>query len=354
VKPGEILVLSLGIIALAFAFAGILNLDARLSLVSVSTSAVVTNFPDSGLEIAIREGIRKPTGDINDTDLIELTYLNAYNRGIVNLEGIEDCANLTNLVLDSNPIVDIGPLSALTKLKRLCLHDNQIVDISPLSALTNLTQLYLNENEIVDISPLSALTNLTQLYLNENEIVDISALSGLTKLEELCLHDNQIVDISPLSPLTKLEMLWLNDNQIHDIAPLVDNPGIDDGDLVRLDGNQLLLKPSSPDMRDIETLVGRGVGGVLPGSSLFQSANTSSPSSGKVSLCDLEGTYSTTKNGITLTLRIWDTDDDTAYGSMYSTNFGTKRCVVAALGGNLLSLILTHLNCVYAIQGRPL
>jgi len=317
VKPGEILVLSLGIIALAFAFTGILILDARLSLVSVSASAVAVNFPDSGLEIAIREEIRKLTGDINDTDLIELTYLNAYNRGIVNLEGIEHCTDLTNLMLDSNQIVDISPLSALTKLERLCLHDNQIVDISVLSALANLTQLYLNKNEIVDISP----------------------LSGLTKLEELGLHDNQIVDISPLSGLTKLEMLWLNDNQIHDIAPIVDNPGIDDGDLVRLDGNQLLLKPGSPDMRDIETLVGRGVGGVLPGSSLFQSANTSSPSSGKISLCDLEGTYSTTRNGITLTLRIWDADDDTAYGSMYSTNFGSRRCVVAALGGNLLTLI---------------
>jgi len=82
----------------------------------------------------------------------------------------------------------------------------------------------------------------------------------------------------------------------------------------------------------------------VPGSALSSNTNASpepSPATSprKISLCDLEGTYSTTRNGITLTLRIWDADDDTAYGSMYSTNFGTRRCIVAALGGNLLTLI---------------
>jgi hypothetical protein len=50
-------------------------------------SAVVVNFPDPGLEAAIRDAIWKPTGDIHDTDLIGLTSLDAGNRGISNLEG---------------------------------------------------------------------------------------------------------------------------------------------------------------------------------------------------------------------------------------------------------------------------
>jgi hypothetical protein len=49
-------------------------------------SAVVVNFPDLGLEAAIRDAIWKPTGDIHDTDLIGLTSLDAGNRGISNLE----------------------------------------------------------------------------------------------------------------------------------------------------------------------------------------------------------------------------------------------------------------------------
>jgi hypothetical protein len=56
-------------------------------------------------------------------------------------------------------------------------------------------------------------------------------------------------------------------------------------------------------------------------------------------LRDLEGTYSATINGITMTLRIWDADDVTAEGSLYSTNSGTRRCAVASLGSNLLTLV---------------
>ena len=41
------------------------------------TISGVVNFPDTGLEAAIRWKIAKPTGDILNTDLIELTYLDA-------------------------------------------------------------------------------------------------------------------------------------------------------------------------------------------------------------------------------------------------------------------------------------
>ena len=58
-----------------------------VAMVSIPVSAVVVNFPDPGLEAAIRDAIGQPTGDIHDTDLIGLTSLNADNRGIVNLEG---------------------------------------------------------------------------------------------------------------------------------------------------------------------------------------------------------------------------------------------------------------------------
>ena len=89
--------------------------------------------------------------------------------------------------------------------------------------------------------------------------------------------------------------------------------------------------------------------GAVPGSTLFSSASPSlAPSSPttsrKVALSDLEGTYSAAKNGITMTLTIWDADDETAEGSLYSTSMGTRRCVVAALGGNLLALVFLDLS----------
>jgi hypothetical protein len=115
---------------------------------------VVVNFPDPGLEAAIRNEIEKPTGDIYDTDLIGLTYLDASYCSISNLEGIQYCVNLTVLSLWTNQISDISLLSGLINLTGLDLGGNQIVGISPLSGLTNLTWLWLDSNQIVDIAPL--------------------------------------------------------------------------------------------------------------------------------------------------------------------------------------------------------
>jgi internalin A len=202
----------------------------------IPSSAVVVNFPDPGLEAAIRDAIEKPTGDIHDTDLFGLTHLMA-SGSIANLEGIQYCTNLTVLCLREKQIVDISLLAVLTKLEWLFLECNQIVDISALSGLTNLTELYLWDNQIVDISALSGLTNLTKLNLGKNGIVDIATLSGLTNLTELYLWDNQIVDISALSGLTNLTELNLGKNGIVDIATLA---GLTKLEWLFLDNNQIV------------------------------------------------------------------------------------------------------------------
>ena len=246
----------------------------------------VVTFPDPNLEAAIREAIGKPIGDICQSDLDGLTYLEASNRDITDIGGLEHCTSLTWLYLGSNQISDLSPLSALTNLTSLTLGSNQISDISPLSSLTSLTflQLYGNQisdisplssltsltslvlydnhisdisplsslislsyldlvyNQISDISPLSSLTSLTSLQLYENQISEISPLSGLTNLTFLTLGSNQISDIASLSSLTSLTMLGLAPNQISNISPLVDNPGLSDGDYVNLSCNPLSVE----------------------------------------------------------------------------------------------------------------
>jgi internalin A len=180
----------------------------------------VVTFPDPNLEAAIRDAIGKPTGDIYQSDLDNLTSLDAGSRNIIDLTGLEHCTSLTWLSLWDNQISDISPLSSLTSLTWLDLYYNQISDISPLSSLTSLTGLSLWDNQISDISPLSSLTSLTWLSLWDNQISDISPVSSLTSLTGLDLGDNQISDISPLSNLTSLTVLSLGDNQISDISPL--------------------------------------------------------------------------------------------------------------------------------------
>jgi internalin A len=109
-----------------------LALGILVAMVSFPVFAAVVNFSDPGLEAAIRDAIGKPTGDIHDADLIELTLLDARGRSIVNLEGIHHCVDLSWLDVKDNQIVDISALAGLTNLTWLYLYDNQIVDISAL------------------------------------------------------------------------------------------------------------------------------------------------------------------------------------------------------------------------------
>ena len=175
-----------------------------VAMVSVPVFAVVVNFPDPGLEAAIRDAIGKPAGDIYDTDLIGLTYLYAAGKNITNLYGIQHCVDLTKLLLENNQIVDISPLSGLSNLKELVLNNNKIVYISPLSGLNSLEALLLNNNKIVDLTPLSGLTTLTILDLRNNKIADIAPLLGLLNLTMLNVSYNKIANTAPLSKLPML------------------------------------------------------------------------------------------------------------------------------------------------------
>lgn len=233
----------------------------RSSPLDDMTDAVVS-FPDPELEAAIRDAIGKPSGDICDTDLIGLTSLGEHERAISNLEGIQYCADLTNLSLgtfSNRKIVDISPLRALsnltslslmgyqigsisplvdlTNLTVLSLIGSEIVDIGPIASLTNLIWLFLNDNEIVNVMPLSNLSNLEMLELDTNSIIDISPLAGLDNLTKLHLGSNEIVDISSLARLTNLTKLYMRENKIVDVTPLVDLTKLEE---VSLSENQIV------------------------------------------------------------------------------------------------------------------
>lgn len=165
-------------------------------------------FSDPNLEAVIRENIGKSEGIIYTADLNGLCSLEAKEKNISNIAGLEYCNNLEYLNLISNQISDVSPLSELSKLKTLYLdQNNQIYDISPLAGLTNLEDLSLFVNKVTNVSPLAGLMKLRKLNLRFNRINDISPLAGLTNLEYLYLENNPITDMSKLSRLTKLKVL---------------------------------------------------------------------------------------------------------------------------------------------------
>jgi len=210
---------------------------------ATATSAMFVNIPDENLKTVINSILGKSSGEeITDIELAKITHLNAEQRGIADLTGIEYLVNLSSISLGDNLISDITPLSSLTKLNQIYLWHNQIKDISPLSSLPNLNRITLGDNQIEDISALSALTklavleipmnqvgdlsplsfctNLVELEMEGNLVNDISVLASLTNLSRIDLRENQISDISALSSLTKLAVLELQRNQISDISAL--------------------------------------------------------------------------------------------------------------------------------------
>jgi len=219
---------------------------AVITMLTLPAMAVVVNFPDPNLEAVIREAINKPTGDITDADLLGLTSLEAYDRNISDLTGLEHCINLQEIRAGRNPIQSISAISTLTALRSVHFQDTRVSDIGPLADLVNLEDLVLYDNtypnaedKVFDLSPLSNLTNLGSIIIGNNRISDLSPLANLHGLYVIQVNGNFVSDISPLEGLTNLGLVVLNSNLISDVGALVSNPGIGAGDLVHLVGNLL-------------------------------------------------------------------------------------------------------------------
>ncbi len=204
------------------------GLDAEIVDESLETTSEETplydttpvSFNDINIENKIREKLNKPTGDIIQEDLNQITELTLDRMEITDISDLSGLKNIFYLSVESNQITDISALSGLTNLKYLYLESNQITDISPISGLTKLEYLFLSYNQIDGISALSELTNISELRLSDNQISDISALSKLTNIDTLLLNQNQISDISVLKELTKLNNVDLYLNEITDWTPV--------------------------------------------------------------------------------------------------------------------------------------
>jgi len=96
-------------------------------------------FRDSNLEGAVREAVGKPEGAIMSTDLESLLSLEATDRNIVSLEGLQYCTQMVSLELQRNAIVDISPLASMKTLTRLWVFGNEVEDISPLRDCQEIT-----------------------------------------------------------------------------------------------------------------------------------------------------------------------------------------------------------------------
>ena len=190
-------------------------------------------MPDAALQAVVRETLEElglpVSAPLTKEKMLQLTYLKANHRGIVDITGLEFALSLKELHLGGrNRITDLSPLANLTNLTQLHIWHREVadmppvtnLDISPLSGLIDLESLVLENSGISDISLLTELKALQGLGLSANTIEDISPLAGLKKLQRLDLSANNIEDLSPLAGLTNLWELRIRDNPATDFGPL--------------------------------------------------------------------------------------------------------------------------------------
>ena len=202
-----------------------------ISLPGLAWAADPVYIPDPNLKAVIEYELW--ISDPTPADMLGLTSLTVYPRGIRELTGLEYATNLVTLELTRNLVSDISVLSALSNLETLVLNNNQVSDMSVVAGLNRLEYLDIHDNQISDISAVSGLSTLHTVILRSNQISDVSPLSGLTNLQHLDLYWNQIVDVSPLSGLSNLNTLILERNEISDIPALLGLTSLEHLDLRR-------------------------------------------------------------------------------------------------------------------------
>jgi Leucine-rich repeat (LRR) protein len=138
-------------------------------------------FADAGLEAVVRAALERPEGGLTKEELLVLEELDASDREIVDLSGIEWLEDLQVLVLKDNRIVDLSPLAELDLLKFLDLDNNRIVDLSALAGLERLEGVILDNNGITDLSPLLELERLKSAAVENNPVTaeSLAAFEGV-------------------------------------------------------------------------------------------------------------------------------------------------------------------------------
>jgi len=199
------------------------------------------DFPDANILATIGQAINKPTGDIYQSDLADVSSLTAENRDCSDLSGLKYCTSLTSADLGGNQIGNISSLSSLSDLSELGSLLDQLFNISSPSGLSDLSGLVslLNQlgnisspsgisdlsglgsmlNQTGNISSLSSLSDLSELGSLLDQLFNISSPSGLSDLSGLGSLLDQPINVPSISSLSDLSGLNLSRNQISDISP---------------------------------------------------------------------------------------------------------------------------------------
>ncbi len=153
-------------------------------------------------------------------DLINLRVLNLWNNPVSNLSSVRGLKNLYELSFGLTSVSDLSPIAGLINLEWLHFYGAPVSDLSPISGLINLRGFAFSSKSISDLSPVTGLINLEWILTWGSPISDLSPVAGLTKLDYLEVAGAEISDLTPVAGLANLTALHLHVNNISDISPL--------------------------------------------------------------------------------------------------------------------------------------
>jgi len=133
-------------------------------------------IPDPGLNTAIRQTLQKPIGPLSQQDLLTLTNLDASNRNIRSINGLEAAHSLVALGLQSNLLTNFTLPNGITNLAFLDLSRNSLTNVTLSPDTTRLTNIVLSGNPLttVVLSETLAATNLAEtVSLLENQGIPV-------------------------------------------------------------------------------------------------------------------------------------------------------------------------------------
>ena len=173
------------------------------------------SIPDPGLDAAIRFTLQKTNGPLTAQDLLSLSQLQAGNRNISDLAGLDAARNLTLLNLSGNSVTNFTLPGTLTNLAILDLSFNPLAQCIIPAGFTNLTTLVIENTSLTNLALPAGLSGLTsvQVFFN-NHLNSFTLSAGSPNLNLLDLGFNSLTQCVIPDGLTNLDTLFLEGNAL--------------------------------------------------------------------------------------------------------------------------------------------
>ena len=171
-----------------------------------------TNFPDVNFRAYVSGFDRDKNGVFSQTELDAVQLIDASQRNIQSLKGVEYFGSLVMLTVSNNQLTELD-VSQNILLEWLVANDNDLTTVD-LSQNTKLKHLGLGANQLTSLD-ITANTALEYLSLSENQLAELD-ISQNTALTNLSVLSNQLTALD-LSHNAQLKELYVGYNALEQL-----------------------------------------------------------------------------------------------------------------------------------------